>query len=95
MDLEKLDNLVKVGQLKQEPHNAREYAGLVSSGKLRLNDAKHSDLSDESRFDLAYNAAHSFALAALRRCGYRSNRSKTITNGRFSGITFMELGRQV
>ena len=30
------------------------------------------DLSLESRFDLAYNAAHALALAALRRLGYRS-----------------------
>lgn len=30
-------------------------------------------LSLESRFDLAYNAAHAFALAALRRRGYRSD----------------------
>jgi len=29
-------------------------------------------LADESRFDLAYNAAHAFALAALRNKGYRS-----------------------
>lgn len=27
----------------------------------------------ESRFDLAYNAAHALSLAALRRCGYRSS----------------------
>ena len=26
----------------------------------------------ESRFDLAYNAAHALSLAALRRAGYRS-----------------------
>jgi hypothetical protein len=29
-------------------------------------------LSLESRFDLAYNAAHALSLAALRRKGYRS-----------------------
>jgi hypothetical protein len=29
------------------------------------------DLSPESRFDLAYNAAHALGLAALRRLGYR------------------------
>jgi hypothetical protein len=31
------------------------------------------DLSFESRFDLAYNAAHALALYALRRAGYRSD----------------------
>lgn len=35
-------------------------------------DAERADLSYESRFDLAYNAAHSLALAALRFHGYRS-----------------------
>lgn len=35
-------------------------------------DARNESLSPESRFDLAYNASHAFALAALRRTGYRS-----------------------
>lgn len=30
-------------------------------------------MSLESRFDLAYNAAHALSLAALRRLGYRAN----------------------
>ena len=29
-------------------------------------------ITKESRFDLAYNAAHALSLAALRRVGYRS-----------------------
>lgn len=33
-----------------------------------------TELSAESRFDLAYNAAHALALAALRQQGYRSDR---------------------
>ena len=67
-----LDNLVKIGQLKKEPFNQDENNGLISSGKARLKDAEITSLSAESRFDLAYNAAHAFALAALRKCGYRS-----------------------
>ena len=39
---------------------------------MRLTDAELEGLSLESRFDLAYNAAHALALAALRRLGYRS-----------------------
>jgi len=46
---------------------------LVHSGKVRLEDAGNENLSLESRFDLAYNAAHALALAALRRLGYRSS----------------------
>jgi len=38
----------------------------------KLHDSKNDDLDPESRFDLAYNAAHALALAALRHAGYRS-----------------------
>ena len=57
--------------LKAEPPDAREFAGLKRSGQARLQDAINSSLSLESRFDLAYNAAHAFCLAALRWNGYR------------------------
>lgn len=36
-------------------------------------DAANPSLAAESRFDLAYNAAHSLSLAALRWHGYRSS----------------------
>ena len=65
------DNLVKIGQLISEATNQQEILGLLTAGKARLKDASRDLLSDESRFDLAYNAAHSFALAALRNQGYR------------------------
>ncbi len=67
-----LDNLVRSGQLKREPPAPTEIAGLRRSGELRLVDARRSDLSVESRFDLGYNAAHALSLAALRIAGYRS-----------------------
>jgi hypothetical protein len=67
-----LDNLVRIGQLKQESPRADELAGLKRSGLSRLADAERGDLSFESRSDLAYNAAHALALFALRRMGYRS-----------------------
>ena len=44
----------------------------MRSGIRRLDDAAREDLNLESRFDLAYNAAHALALAALRFRGYRS-----------------------
>lgn len=49
-----------------------EYSSLVRSGRVRLADARRAVNSLESRFDLAYNAAHSLCLAALRRHGYRA-----------------------
>lgn len=59
--------------LKVEPPDAREFAGLVRAAKSRLKDAMNGVLALESRFDLAYNAAHGLCLAALRWHGYRSN----------------------
>ena len=67
-----LDNLVRIGQLKPEPPAKAELEGLLRPGSRRLADAERTDLSLESRFDLAYNAAHALALAALRASGYRS-----------------------
>ena len=67
------DNLVGPGKpLKAEPPDAREFAGLVRSGKARLQDSEKKGLALESRFDLAYNAAHALCLAALLWDGYRS-----------------------
>jgi hypothetical protein len=58
--------------MKAEPPAAAELDGMVESGRARIVDAERTELSYDSRFDLAYNAAHSFALAALRFHGYRS-----------------------
>ena len=68
-----LGNLCGPGKpLRAEAPDAAEIAGLLRSGLARLNDAGNVSLSLESRFDLAYNAAHALCLAALRRKGYRS-----------------------
>ena len=69
---EHLDNLVRTGGLKTEAPMAGEISGLIRSGTARLADAKKAGLSLESRFDLAYNAAHALSLAALRIAGYRA-----------------------
>lgn len=67
-----LDNLVRSGGLHVEPPDEAEVQGLLRSGVRRLGDAAREELSLDSRFDLAYNAAHALALAALRYLGYRS-----------------------
>ena len=72
MSLKNLDNLVKSGQLKKEPFNELEFTSLVRSGEKRLKDANNISLASESRFDLAYNAAHALALSVLRWHGYRA-----------------------
>ena len=67
-----LENLAGPGKsLATEAPDMAEIAGLLRSGRARLVDAGIDSLSLESRFDLAYNAAHALCLAALRRTGYR------------------------
>jgi hypothetical protein len=69
-----LKNLLRTGLLKSEPGEQTEFDHLVQSGRRRLRDAHNATLSLESRFDLAYNAAHALSLAALRWHGYRSEK---------------------
>ena len=69
-----LENLVKINQLKSEPTDKNEFEGLVKAAADRLNDSQQAVLSFSGRFDLAYNAAHGLALAALRSTGYRSDK---------------------
>jgi hypothetical protein len=68
-----LENLSRPGgSLKPESPDAAEIAGLLRTGRARLVDAGNTALALESRFDLAYNAAHALCLAALRAKGYRA-----------------------
>lgn len=78
MTSQNLENLVKAGRLKREPGDQKEFDGLVRSACARLTDARNRTLSIESRFDLAYNAAHALALSALRWHGYRSDKRYTV-----------------
>jgi hypothetical protein len=67
-----LDRLAGPGNvLGKEPPDAKEFDGLVHSGLARLKDAENDANSLESRFDLAYGAAHALCLAALRHHGFR------------------------
>lgn len=72
-EFKELANLARIGKLAAEPGTASEIKGLLASGSARLTDARNDSLSLMSRFDLAYNAAHAFSLAALRWHGYRSD----------------------
>ena len=72
MSSENLDNLVKIGKLKADQSTDDEIKGLVQRGLVKIEDYKQANLSTDSRFDLAYNAAHALCLAALRQAGYRS-----------------------
>lgn len=68
-----LENLAGPGKpLAAEAPDATDSAGLIRSALARLADTRNTMLSLESRFDLAYNAAHGLCLAALRSKGYRA-----------------------
>lgn len=76
MSKPELDNLVKINRLKAEAPSRAEYMRMLESAGKRLVDAQNEDLDADSQFDLAYGAAHRFALAALRREGYRSDNNR-------------------
>jgi hypothetical protein len=70
-----LENLAGPGGvLAKEAPDAKEFDGLVRSGVARLHDAENAANSLESRFDLAYGAAHALCLAALRHQGFRPSK---------------------
>ena len=68
----RLENLCGPGKsLSAEPFDSKEFEGLKRSALARLKDAANPANSLESRFDLAYGAAHGLCLAALRHKGFR------------------------
>jgi hypothetical protein len=70
-----LERLATPGNvLAKEPRDAKEFEGLVRSGLARLKDAARESNSLDSRFDLAYSAAHALCLAALRHHGFRPSK---------------------
>jgi len=66
-----LENLARAKQLNAEAPDELETASLVSRAETFLRDARNTGNGVESRFTLAYDAAHALALAALRSAGYR------------------------
>lgn len=78
MSLPKLDNLVRIGQLKAEPRNEAEARRLLAMARTHLKDARLTGVSREGRFISAYTAGHAAALVALRWHGYRSENRFTV-----------------
>lgn len=72
MTSSELENLAARDLIKREAPAAKQIETLLATGEARLLDAGDGSLALASRFDLAYNAAHALALAALRHAGYRS-----------------------
>ena len=71
MSTAQLGNLVKIGQLKQEPPDREQFEGMIRSARIRLADIDATGLSEEGKFSAAYGAAHSLEVAALRWHGFR------------------------
>ncbi len=90
-----LENLTKIGKLKREAFSRAEFQNFLKSGSARLRDAENVGLSMESRFDLAYNAAHAFALAALRVSGYRSEQRYVVFQALEHTVQFPQPQRRV
>ena len=66
-----MENLLKIGQLKEHPPNAAEIRQLLAAAARNLADARVTAVSPETRFDAAYKAIMQAALAALMAHGYR------------------------
>jgi uncharacterized protein (UPF0332 family) len=71
-----LENLLKIGQLKWHPSDAREIEQLLSAARRNLGDARVTSISAETRFDAAYKSIMQSALAALMMHGYRPDTNR-------------------
>lgn len=66
-----LQNLLKIGQLKEHPPDAVEIQRLLAAARRNLVDARATTISPETRFDAAYKSVMQASLAALMANGYR------------------------
>ena len=71
-----LINLARIGQLDKVPFSAPLFQKMLSTALTRLEDAKRTHNSAETRFDCAYTAIRAIADAALHAQGYRTSSSK-------------------
>lgn len=71
-----LENLVQIGKLKPHKTTRAEIARLLAAVRRNLKDARHADISPESRFDIAYKAAMQCALIAVMANGFRPSTSE-------------------
>lgn len=71
-----LENLLKIGQIKNHPPDAREIEQLLVAAHRNIRDARVTSISAETRFDAAYKAIMQSALAALMMHGYRPDKNR-------------------
>lgn len=71
-----LQNLLRIGQLKEHPADAEEIGHLLAAAQRSLTDARATTISPETRFDAAYRAITQVALAALMAHGFRPDTNR-------------------
>ena len=71
-----LENLALIGKLKPHKTTREEIARLLAAVRRNLKDARHADISPESRFDIAYKAVMQCALIAVMANGFRPSTSE-------------------
>lgn len=71
-----LQNLLKIGRLKEHAATPAEIQRLLAGAERNLADSRVTAVSDETRFDAAYKAVMQCALAAMMAGGYRPSTSE-------------------
>ena len=71
-----LQNLLRIGRLKEHTPTPGEVQLLLAAIERNLADAAVEALSDETRFDVAYKAVMQCALVAMLAAGYRPSTSE-------------------
>ncbi len=71
-----LQNLLRIGKLKDHVPTAAEVLRLLAAVDRNLADAAVSEVSDETRFDAAYKAVMQCSLAAMMASSYRPSTSE-------------------
>lgn len=66
-----LDNLARIGRLEHGTPSASEIQDLLASARRTLPDAYVPDISDETRFDVAYEVITKCAMVGLLLHGFR------------------------
>ena len=71
-----LENLAKIGKLKQHSATSEDAAKLLAAARRNLAETRIKGLSPETRFDLAYKAIMQCGLLAIMGNGYRPSTSE-------------------
>jgi hypothetical protein len=71
-----LENLLRIGQLKQHETDAAEVGRMLEAVRRNIADAQAPNISHETRFDAAYKAVMQLGLVALMANGFRPDMNK-------------------